>query len=78
MMKDGFTPKEIEDFFAAAPIRTDEGNNNNKDYSKFSGDPRYGPIIKLRNMRVPEIALRHKMATEGFTQLEIDDFWAPV
>ncbi len=77
-MKDGFTSTEIEEFFKATPVEFLEKQSKSID-NRFSNDPRFTNIIKLRNLRVPEVALRHKMRTDteaNFTTQEIDDFFA--
>lgn len=83
MMRDGLlTAAEIDQFFntdlsltaATSGTGTKQGNNNSN-MEKYKNDKKYENIIKLRNLKVPEIALRHRMRTDGFTTEEIDKFF---
>ena len=49
--------------------------NNNAIPEKFINNEKYSSIIKLKNLKVPELALRHRMKSDGFSQYEIDDFF---
>jgi len=71
MAMEGFSQTEIDDFIAgkiptvAAPAVA----------AVPAVDPRYEKFEKMKKM-LPEGAVRQKMAMEGFTQTEIDDFIA--
>lgn len=91
MMKDGqFTVAEIQQFFqptadsssgssVSSGTTTSQGSLTNDKIETCKNDARYAHIIKLKNLKVPEIALRHRMVTDtadGFSSEEIDDFFA--
>ena len=80
MMKEGFSLNEINEFFNYFLNNTNSNTNqknskNNEIQDKFLQDTRFASIIKLKNLKVPEIALRHRMKSDGFSQVEIDDFF---
>ena len=79
MMKEGFLSNKIDSFFdyfnANNSNNMNKKGNNNFIPEKFGNNEKYSSIIKLKNLKEPELALRHRMKSDGFSQYEIDDFF---
>jgi hypothetical protein len=79
MTTDGFSPAEIDSFFTNGPPMVSGTGSGDASAATVAvapaPDARYEKYVKMQKM-LPEGAVRQKMATDGFSQAEIDAFIA--
>ena len=56
------------------PVPSPKPGNSSGSFNSFRDDSRCAPYLRMLQMHMPEMALRHKMKGGGFTDSEIDAF----
>jgi ubiquinone/menaquinone biosynthesis C-methylase UbiE len=77
MTQEGLSESDIENFFNGAFTAPSSGDSAVVDSAPIPGtNERYEKFCKMQKMHLPDGAIRQKMATEGFTDAEIEGFFS--
>jgi hypothetical protein len=71
MSAEGFKPDEIDAFISGAPMPT-----VSEAPVKDAKDPKFAKFTKMKEMNLPEGAIRQKMVAEGLSVADIDAFFS--